>query len=188
MSHLSIFFIAKNNNYRQILINELCKGGITNIQEFTNAINYILDMRYVESIREKEGGTYGVSVYGTLYSRPVNNYKITMQFTCAPERADYLKKLLLDELTNLKNNGVTDEEVKKTRENFLKTYPESLKNNSFILDRVANYINNGVYTPLPEHSTEIYKNLDGKKIQSFAQKIFSIDYVEVVQKPLVKSN
>ena len=43
MSHLSIFFIAKNNNYRQILINELCKGGITNIKEFTDAINYILD-------------------------------------------------------------------------------------------------------------------------------------------------
>jgi zinc protease len=127
-------------------------------------------------------------VYGTLWSRPRNNYKVTMNFTCAPERADYLKKLLLDELTNLKNNGVTDEEVRKTKENFLKSMPESLKNNSFIVDRVKSYINNGVYTPLPEHSTDIFNNLDGKKIQALAQKIFVNDYVEVVQKPVVKTN
>lgn len=156
--------------------------------EYLNAIQYILNMRYVESIREKEGGSYGVSVYNTLYSRPINNYKITMSFTCAPERADYLKKLLLDELTNIKNNGVTDDEVLKTKENFLKTMPENLKNNNFIVDRVKNYINNGVYTPLPQYSTEIYNNLDGKKIQALAQKVFNNDYVEAVLKPLVKSN
>jgi zinc protease len=156
--------------------------------EYVNAIQYILNMRYVESIREKEGGTYGVSVYGTLTSRPTNNYKITMQFTCDPQRADYLKKLLLDELTNIKNIGVTDDEVKKTRENFLKTMPENLKNNSYIMDRVKNYINNGVYTPLPENSTDIYNKLDGKKIQAMAQKIFGNDYVEAVLKPAVKNN
>lgn len=156
--------------------------------EYVNAIQYILNMRYVESIREKEGGTYGVSVYGTLTSRPTNNYKITMTFTCDPQRADYLKKLLLDELTNIKNIGVTDDEVKKTRENFLKTMPENLKNNSYIMDRVKNYINNGVYTPLPENSTDIYNKLDGKKIQAMAQKIFGNDYVEAVLKPVVKIN
>jgi zinc protease len=156
--------------------------------EYLNAIQYILNMRYVESIREKEGGTYGVSVYGSLTSRPTNNYKMTMSFTCDPQRADYLKKLLLDELTNLKNNGVTDDEVQKTKENFLKSYPESLKNNSFIMDRVKNYINNGVYTPLPENSTDIYNKLDGKKIQALAQKIFDNNYVEAVLKPTVKTN
>jgi zinc protease len=156
--------------------------------EYLNAIRYILDLRYVESIREKEGGTYGVSVYGNLTSRPRNKYTMTMEFTCAPERADYLKKVLLDEITNLKNNGVTADEVNKTRENFIKTLPESLKNNSFILGRVKNYINDGVYTPLPQYSTEIYEKLDGKKIQMFAQKFFGNDYIEVVQKPVVKAN
>ena len=104
------------------------------------------------------------------------------------QRADYLKKLLLDELTNLKNKGVTDDEVQKTKENFIKSYPENLKNNSFIMDRVKNYINNGVYTPLPENSTDIYNKLDGRKIQTLAQKIFNNDYVEAVLKPTVKTN
>jgi zinc protease len=156
--------------------------------EYLNAIRYILNLRYVESIREKEGGTYGVSVYGNLTSRPRNKYTMTMNFTCAPERVDYLKKVLLDEITNIKNNGVTQEEVNRTRENFIKTLPENLKNNSFVMDRVKNYINNGVYTPLPQYSTEIFEKLDGKKIQTYAQKYFGNDYLEIVQKPLIKSN
>jgi zinc protease len=156
--------------------------------EYLNAVQYILNMRYVESIREKEGGTYGVSVSGSLTSRPVNNYKFYLSFTCAPERVDYLKKILFDELVNIKNNGVTMDEVQKTRENFLKSFPETMKNNSFIMDRVVNFINNGVYTPLPENSTEIYKNLDGRKIQEMAKKLFVNDYVDIVQKPLVKAN
>lgn len=154
--------------------------------EYLNAIRYILNLRYVESIREKEGGTYGVSVYGGLSSRPHNSYRVTMTFTCAPERADYLKKLLLDELTKLKTTGVTADEVEKTRENFIKTLPENLKNNSFVMDRVVTYINDGVYTPLPQYSTNIYEKLDGKRIQEFAQKFFGNDYIEVIQKPATK--
>jgi zinc protease len=155
--------------------------------EYLNAVRYILNMRYVTSIREKEGGTYGVGVSGSLTSRPVNNYKFMMSFTCDPQRVDYLKKLLLDELTNMKSNGVTDDEVKKARENFLKSHPENLKNNAFIVDRVKNFITNGVYTPLPENSTDIYNKLDGKKIQAMAQRIFGNDYVEAVNKPIVKN-
>jgi zinc protease len=155
--------------------------------EYLNAVRYILNMRYVTSIREKEGGTYGVGVSGSLTSRPVNNYRFMMSFTCDPQRVDYLKKLLLDELTNMKNNGVTEDEVKKARENFLKSQPENLKNNAFIVDRVKNFITNGVYTPLPEYSTDIYNKLDGKKIQAMAQRIFGNDYVEAVNKPIVKN-
>jgi len=151
--------------------------------EYVNAIRYILSMRYVESIREKEGGTYGVSVSASLTSRPVNNYKIAMNFSCAPDRVDYLKGLMLDELTKLKQNGVTAEEVEKTKLNFLKSDAERLKTNSYLIDRVMNYINNGVYTPLPQHSTDIYNNLNGKKIQEMANKVFGNDYVDVVMVP-----
>lgn len=151
--------------------------------EYLNAIRYILNMRYVESIREKEGGTYGVGVSASLSSRPVNNYKVTMNFTCAPDRAEYLEGLLLAELTKLKEDGVTADEVDKTRLNFLKQDEERMKNNSYIMDRVKNYVNNGIYTPLAENSTNIYNTLDGKKIQELARKVFRDDYVDLVMMP-----
>jgi zinc protease len=151
--------------------------------EYINALRYILNMRYVTSIREKEGGTYGVSVSAATNARPAHTYKISMNFTCAPERADYLRGLLLTELNNIKTNGVTSEEVNMTRENFLKEDPERMKTNDYIMDRVKCYINNGIYTPLPENSTEIYKNLDGKKIQEMANKVFRDNYFEFVMLP-----
>ncbi len=153
--------------------------------EYLNAIRYILNMRYVESIREKESGTYGVGVSASLTSRPVNNFRVSMNFTCDPDRADYLRGLLLEELNNIKKNGVTEEEIIRTRENFLKEDDERMKTNYYIMDRVKNYINNGIYTPLPENSTKIYENLDGKKIQALANKVFKDNYFEFVMLPKV---
>lgn len=151
--------------------------------EYMNAIRYILNMRYNELIREKEGGTYGVGVSASVTSRPVNNYRVMMSFTCDPARVDYLKGILLNELTVLKEKGVTAEEVEKTKLNFLKEDSERLKTNAYILDRVKNYINNGVYTPLPQHSTDIYNSLDGKKIQELAVKVFGKEYVDIMMVP-----
>lgn len=151
--------------------------------EYLSAIQYILRMRFTETIREKEGGTYGVSVSGSLSSRPVNNYKITMNFTCSPDKADYLKGLLYEEIKNLKENGVTETELNKTRENFLKEASEKLKNNGYIMDRVKNFINNGVYTPQPQYTVDIFNHLDGKKVQKLANDVFKDDIVELVMKP-----
>jgi tyrosine-protein phosphatase YwqE len=65
----------------------------------------------------------------------------------------------------------------------MKEASEKLKDNYYILDRVKNYINNGVYTPLPQYTTEIYQKIDGQKIQKLAQKVFAEDQVELVMKP-----
>jgi TonB family protein len=151
--------------------------------ENLNAIKYILSMRFTETIREKEGGTYGVNVSNTLWSRPVNNYKFTMNFNCSPDKADYLKGLLYQEIQNIKENGVTAEELDKTKKYFLKSASENLKNNSFIMDRVKNCIVNGVYTPLPQYTTDIYTNLDASKIKKLAKDVFKDDVVELVMKP-----
>jgi|WetSurMetagenome_2_1015567.scaffolds.fasta_scaffold00571_6 zinc protease len=151
--------------------------------EYLNAIRYILNMRYVESIREKESGTYGVGVGASLTSRPVNSFRVQMSFTCDPARADYLRGLLIAEVEKLKKNGVTEEEVSRTREYFLKEDAERLKNNSYVMDRIKNYINNGIYTPLPQYSTDIYKALDGQKIQALANKVFQDNYFEFVMMP-----
>lgn len=152
--------------------------------EYLNAIQYILRMRFTETIREKEGGTYGVSVSNTLWDRPVNNYKFTMSFTCSPQKADFLKGLLYEEIEKLKSKGVTEIEVNKTKENFLKEVSEKLKSNGYIMDRLKSYVNNGIYTPVPEYTTDIFNKLDGKKIQKLAKDIFKDDVVELVMKPL----
>ena len=155
--------------------------------EYLSAIQYILRMRFVESIREKEGGTYGVSVSSSLNTRPKENYRIIMNFTCAPQKADYLKGLLYEEIEKLKTAGVTDVEVSKTKENFLKEASEKPKNNSYVMERMKNFVLTGIYTPVPKYTTDIYNKLDGAKIQKLAQQVFKDNVVDFVMKPNASS-
>jgi zinc protease len=106
-----------------------------------------------------------------------------MNFNCSPDKADYLKGLLYREIENIKENSVTAEELDKTKKYFLKSVSENLKNNGFIMDRVKNCIVNGVNTPLPQYSTDIYNNLDADKIKKLANDVFKDDVVELVMKP-----
>jgi zinc protease len=45
-----------------------------------NAIGNILNIRYLESVREKEGGSYGVGVAGNLRNRPIEQALLFIQF------------------------------------------------------------------------------------------------------------
>ncbi|MBP1637493.1 MAG: peptidase domain protein, partial [Bacteroidetes bacterium] len=45
-----------------------------------DAIGNILFTRYLESVREKEGGSYGVGVRGVLNNTPANKAILLMQF------------------------------------------------------------------------------------------------------------
>ena len=57
-------------------------------------ISHVLELRFTEVIREKEGGTYGVRVRLSTIKYPWENYKLKIQFDCDNEKAKKLKKLV----------------------------------------------------------------------------------------------
>ena len=59
----------------------------------TNILSNILTNRYTKSIREEQGGTYGVGVSGSVSREPVTSYSIEMSFDCDPDKAATLKPL-----------------------------------------------------------------------------------------------
>ena len=67
----------------------------------------ILTNRYTKSIREEQGGTYGVGVSGGASREPVNSYGVNMQFDCDPSKAAELKPLLYVEIDKIIKDGVT---------------------------------------------------------------------------------
>lgn len=154
--------------------------------EYLNAISFILNMRYVEIIRDQKSGTYGVSVQPSLTSKPANRFSLILNFTRDPEREEYQRGLLLEAIAKLKKEGVTDDEVKETWEYFILNNSERLKNDNFLIDRVKNYICNGIYTPLPQYSMDIYRDLDGEKIQVLVNILLRDNYFEFVMLPATK--
>ncbi|MDO9154728.1 MAG: insulinase family protein, partial [Paludibacter sp.] len=58
----------------------------------------ILNIRYLESIREKEGGTYGVGVRGSINNIPVDEAVLLMQFDTDAEKQQKLMGIIHSEV------------------------------------------------------------------------------------------
>lgn len=154
---------------------------------YLKAVKYILSLRYTETIREKEGGSYGVGVWTSTSKYPYEGYKLNMKFDCDPERAEHLMAIVYEEVEKLQNTGPTEVDVHKTIEYFLKTREEKLKENSFWLSSLVSIDKNKLNTISSANYEEIVKGMTPKNIQKFCKKIFKDSKnVEVVMLPLDK--
>jgi zinc protease len=61
-------------------------------------ITHILQLRYTETIREEEGGSYGVGVWNSTNEYPVESYKLNMQFDCDPEKQEMFTEIIYKEI------------------------------------------------------------------------------------------
>jgi zinc protease len=106
-----------------------------------DAAKFILDMIYTETLRESEGGTYGASVSTSIQKYPVDQALIQVYFDTNPSSSDKLRKLALDGLKKLAQEGPSEEQMTRVTENFKKNIPESRIQNSHWMDEISCYYN-----------------------------------------------
>ena len=107
-------------------------------------IGDILGTRYLESIREKEGGSYGVGCAGYVTNEPIEQAILLMQFDTDPEKQQKLRSIIHKEVMEIIENGPRADDLQKAKENRLNTLAEDMEDNgwwSTILDR---YYQDGV--------------------------------------------
>lgn len=101
-----------------------------------DAANFILDMIYVETLRESEGGTYGASSAMSLSYYPVPEAMIQTQFDTNVAQQQRLRELAVEGLTKLAAEGPTEEQLTRAIENAKKNLPEKRINNSYWLNNL----------------------------------------------------
>ncbi len=106
--------------------------------------NYILDMIYTKTIREDEGGTYGVGTAMAGQRDPVERAIIQVQFDTNPEMAEKLSELAKKGLKELAENGPDQEKFNMAIENFKKNIPEKRINNSYWSSNINKYNKYGI--------------------------------------------
>ncbi len=155
------------------------------VQEQTNfeAISYIMDMVYTESLREEEGGTYGASTQGSLEKFPEERGTFLVAFNCRPSTGEKLRQLAKDGLRSLAENGPTDEQFGRTVENFKKMVPEQRSKNDYWLTSLNNYYVYGGVDIDAEYEKSV-ANLSKEGIQATLKKLLaSGNIIEVVMNP-----
>lgn len=105
---------------------------------------YVLDMIYTKTIREEEGGTYGVGVAMVGQRTPQERVIIQASFDTNPEQAPKLCELAIKGLKELAENGPDEEKFNMAIENFKKNIPESRISNSYWMSNLSQYYDYGI--------------------------------------------
>ena len=144
--------------------------------------NYVLDMIYTKTIREKEGGTYGVGSSLSAARAPYDRVTFMVQFDTNPEQAEKLSGLTVQYLKELAQNGPTAEEFAMAMENIQKNLPESRINNSYWQSAIGLNLQHGI-----DYDTEFeaaLNNVTAEDIKTLLQAVLAQNnFIQIVLAP-----
>jgi len=101
-------------------------------------LSQIMDMVYTETIREKEGASYGVGTVGQI-NYPKEEAIFQIYFDTDPAKREKMEQLVMAELQKVAQEGPRPEHLAKVKEFLLKKHVENAKENSYWLGQLDSY-------------------------------------------------
>ncbi len=148
----------------------------------------ILTIKCRESMREDQGGVYGVSIEASVSKFPVPRYSITSYWGCSPANIEKLTQTLLDEMSKIMKDGPTTIDLNKVKETLLNERETQMKENSFWLAALENHFMLGEKLLSMAEYRAFIASITGKEIKDVADKYINThSYVEVELTPAVKA-
>lgn len=136
-----------------------------------NIIGQLLDMCYTESIRENIGGSYGVGVSGTMNDLPKGKFFFQICFDTDPAKLDTTLIAVKDGIDKFIAEGPNAEDLAKVKEYMVKKHHEDVKENSYWMNAIYNYVLTG-----RDDSTaylETLESIDAKSLVKTAKAVFA---------------
>ncbi|WP_321374897.1 insulinase family protein [uncultured Draconibacterium sp.] len=161
---------------------ELAYKPVSNVE--LDVLKAILQLRYTEEVREKEGGTYGVGVGSSSNQFPYERKTLQISFDTDPEKADYLKSIIFREIEKIVAEGPTQEDLDKVILNMKKERDQAKEHNNYWLNALYNDYYHGFNTDAAENFDNILEELNTAQVQKFAKAFYTdADVVDVVFLP-----
>lgn len=129
----------------------------------------VMDMVYTESVREKEGGTYGVGVSGGINHYPKEEVRLQIAFDTDPERRARMIEVIKQGLDEFIQNGPNPEQLARVKEFMLKKYLENQKENGYWMNQLKEYYWHGM--DATKDYEQMVNSITGKEIQKFVKKL-----------------
>ena len=146
-----------------------------------DALSYILDMLYVETLREEEGGTYGASSAPSVNQKPDERHLMQVVFRTNVESADKLRALAKSGFRDLAANGPTAEQFDKAVKNLQKNVPENRQRNAYWSSMILQNARYGI--DYDKEYEAAVNALTPEKVQAAAQELLEGNFVELVMRP-----
>ena len=128
-----------------------------------------LDSRYMVSIREEKGGTYGVHVQGGINEYPVEQYMAVIVFDTNEQLADELVEICDAEIAKIAENGPLADDIAKSKEFLQKNYANVLENNGGWMSAIDRWYEEGYN--YKEEYLGILESVTLEDVQAMAKKM-----------------
>jgi zinc protease len=148
---------------------------------YMKALSDVMDIYYTRTIREEEGGTYGVGVMGQVTDKPKDAYMFLVAFDTNKEMYEKLMAKVYEGLNDVAQNGPAAEDLNKVIENLYKKRTEQLEENSFWLNAIDTFEDDKIN--IVAEFDEIVKSITPQTIADFAKEILKGYKKEIVQLP-----
>jgi zinc protease len=144
----------------------------------------VLNLRYTDEIREKEGGTYGVRVSTSSNKFPKAEKSLSLMFDTDPDKAQYLKSILYREIDKIAENGPTAVDLDKAVKNLIKNREQSKLHNNYWMQALNTYYTYSINPDTPENYETILEKMTKEQIQQFVKSFLAkADVVDIIFKP-----
>ncbi len=155
-------------------------------QCFTMLMN-VLSIKCRESMREDQGGVYGVSIGGTAQKFPRQMFTVQAGWGCSPDNIKKLSQTVLDEMGKIQKDGPTDIDINKVKETLIRERESRMKENSFWLTALQNFYYVGDKLMSLDEFKNFVNSITKDDIKAVAKKYLDTkNYVEVALIPAAK--
>ena len=150
-------------------------------QVYMSVLSDVLDIVYTKTIREEQGGTYGVGVMGSTNNRPDDDFRFLIAFDTNDEVYATLMDIAKAGLKDVAENGPRQEDLSKVLENKLKKRTEQLQENRFWISAIESQTRDNI--DIISEYENIIKGVTVESVAEFAKQVLNGNLKEVVQLP-----
>jgi zinc protease len=150
-----------------------------------NMVRGVLDILVREDLREARGGIYGAGIGAGIEVVPEETYEVSIWFTAEPTRVNELVGAVFTQVADLRDNGPSEVNFEKVREQLLRDHEENLEDNNAWLTWMDRYLTTGE-GELADilRIQEAIENVTPEQVQAMAQQVLnSDDYVRLILHP-----
>jgi len=175
------------NSEPQSFVAMVWKGDFKWKESYRMGFTVLLDILAIkcrESMREDQGGVYGVSIDGSPSKLPKPEYTITSSWSCNPDNIVKLKETILNEMEKIKKEGPAVTDLNKVKETLIRERETRIRENGYWLSALQSHYLNGDRLLSLEEYKAIVNSVTVKDIRNVARKYLDTEsYVEVALTP-----
>lgn len=151
----------------------------------SSVLGDILKLRFTDTLREEEGGTYGASASSSVSKMPKQVASLSISFDCNPEKVETLVGIVHNEVEKIANGDVNQGDLNKTITNYIKQRKQQKDYNSYDLSRLVTFFRDGYDIENPKNFETIVNSITKEDIQNFTKDLITDSkFYQIVFRPI----